>query len=217
MLGCLAKHDLRTVFQWKSRDSGANRRKCDGLQSAFIGDPQRMGRGMPQRVGTGLPTELHAGRMNHESRLQFSARGDGRIADRDTADGIAFALDLFSAFAANGSSNARTKDQIVVGRVDDRVRIHLRQVALLNDDSLCEWFHRGINPFSLVRSYLCFCSFLLPVVINAAPRLAPKPSFLNVLPQQGIGPVLFAKGLMEILENLEPYVQTDEIDQLEGA
>ena len=76
--------------------------------------------------------------MNHESRLQFSARGNGRIADRDTAYGIAFALDLFSAFAADGSRHARAQDQIVVGRVDDGVRIHLRQVALLNDDFLCE-------------------------------------------------------------------------------
>src|SRR5437762_11063238 len=176
-----------------------------------------MRRGTPQRLRARLPTEVHAGRVKHESRLQFSARCDGRIADRDTADGIAFALDLFSAFAANGSSNARAQDQIVVGRVDDRVRIHLRQVALLNDDSLCEWFHRGINPFSLVRSYLFFWGFLLRVVVNAAPGLAPKPSFLNVLPQQGIGPVLFAKGSMEILENLEPHVQTDEIDQLKGA
>src|SRR2546430_13383920 len=100
MLGRLAKHDLRTVFQWKSCDSGAHRRKCDGLQSAFIGDLQRMGRGMPQRVGTGLPTEMHAGRMNHESRLQFSARGNGRVAHRDAAYGIAFTLDLFSAFAS---------------------------------------------------------------------------------------------------------------------
>src|SRR6266576_2034896 len=68
-----------------------------------------MRRGTPQRLRARLPSELHAGRMNHESRLQFSARGDGRIADRDTADGIALALDLFSAFAANGSSNARAR------------------------------------------------------------------------------------------------------------
>src|SRR6266849_2616427 len=176
-----------------------------------------MRRGMPQRVRTRLPAELHAGRMNHESRFQFSARGDGRIADWDTADGVALALNLFSAFAANGSSNARAQNQIIVGRVDDGVRIHLRQVALLNDDSLCEWFHRGINPFSLVRSYLFFCGFLLRVVVNAAPGFAPKPSFLNVLPQQGIGPVLFAQCLMKILENLEPHVETVEIYQLEGA
>src|SRR5216683_4166024 len=176
-----------------------------------------MRRGTPQRLRTRLPSELHAGRMNHESCLQFSARGDGRIADRDTADAVAFALDLFSAFAANGSSNARAQNQIVVGRVDDGVRSHLRQVALLNDDSLCEWFHRGINPFSLVRSYLFFCGFLLRVVVNAAPGLAPKPSFLNVLPQQGIGPVLFAKRLVEILENLKTHVETDEVDQLEGT
>src|SRR6202045_5503015 len=134
-----------------------------------------MRRGMPQRVRTRLPAELHAGRMNHESRLQFSARGDGRIADRDAADSVALALDLFSAFAADGSRNARTQNQIIVGRVDDSVRIHLRQVALLNDDSLCEWFHRGINPFSPVRSYLFFRGFLLRVVINAAPGFAAQP------------------------------------------
>src|SRR5260370_584864 len=122
MLGRLAKHDLRTVFQGKSRDAGAHRRKCDCFQAALIGYSQGMRRGMAQRVRTRLPPELHAGRMNHESHLQFSARGDGRITDRDTADGVAFALDLFSSFAADGSSNARAQDQIVVGRVDDGVR-----------------------------------------------------------------------------------------------
>src|SRR5713101_4163045 len=93
---------------------------------SFNGNPA-----MPEPLRIRLPPELHAGGMNHESRLQFSARSDGRIPNRDTADGIAFALDLFSTFAANGSRNARAENQIVVGRVDDGVRIHLRQVALL--------------------------------------------------------------------------------------
>src|SRR6266568_9327 len=148
MLRRLAKHNLRAVFQWKSRDARTDCRKRNGFQSTLIGDPQGMRRGMPQRVRVCFAAKLHAGRMNHEARLQFSARRDGRIADRDAADGIALALDLFSALAANSSGNARAQNQIIVGRIHDRVRIHLRQVALLNDDFLCERFHRGINPFS---------------------------------------------------------------------
>src|ERR1700730_11884100 len=103
-----------------------------------------MRRGMPQRVRTRLPAELHAGRMNHESRLQFSARGDGRIADREPANRVSFALAFFSAFAPNGSRNTRAQHQIVVGRVDDGVCIHLRQVALLSDDSFSDWYTRAI-------------------------------------------------------------------------
>src|SRR5260370_11643238 len=103
MLCRFAKHDLRAVFQWKSRDAGANCRKCDCLQAAIVGDPQGMRRRMPQRVRTRLPAELHAGGMNHKSRLQLSARGDGRIANRNTADSIAFALAPFSAFASENS------------------------------------------------------------------------------------------------------------------
>src|SRR6059058_3269331 len=110
MLCRLTKHDLRAVPQWKSRDTRANGRKCDCFQATLIGNSQRMRRRMAQRVGARLPAELHAGRMNHESRLQFSAPGDGRVTDRDTADSIAFALDLFSALAADGSRNARTQD-----------------------------------------------------------------------------------------------------------
>jgi len=93
---------------------------------------------MPQRVRVRLPTELHAGRVNHESCLEFSARRNRCIADGDAADGIAFALDLFAAFAADGSGDARAQDQIVVGRVHDRVHVHLGQVALLNDDFLSQ-------------------------------------------------------------------------------
>src|SRR5258708_30643564 len=106
MLCGLTKHDLRAVFEGKSRDARAHRRKGDCLEPALVGYSQRMRRGMSQRARIRFPAELHAGRMNHKSCLQFSARGDGRIADRDTPDSIAFALDFFSALAAYGSRNA---------------------------------------------------------------------------------------------------------------
>jgi hypothetical protein len=138
MLRSFAHHDLRAVFQGKSRDTRAHRRKRDCLQAALVRYLQRMRRRMFQRVRIRLSAQLHAGRMNHVSRFQFSARGNGRISDRDTANGFAFALDLFSAFAADGSRNARAQNQIVVGRVDDGVRVHLGQVALLNYDFFCQ-------------------------------------------------------------------------------
>src|SRR5260370_28135982 len=103
MLRRLAKHDLRALFQRKSRDTGANRWKGDCFQPALIGYSQGMRRGTPQRIRVRLPAKLHAGRMNHESRLQFSARRDRRITDGDAPDGIAFALDLFAAFPARGT------------------------------------------------------------------------------------------------------------------
>src|SRR2546430_14935921 len=82
--------------------------------------------------------------------------------------------------------------------------------------SASDFILESIHSF---RARLCFVlgGFLLTVIINAAPGLAAQPSFLNVLPQQGIGPVLFSKGLMEILKNLESYVEAHEIDQLERA
>src|SRR5256885_11262145 len=46
-----------------------------------------------------------------------------------------------------------------------------------------------LESIHFLRVRLCFvlCGFLLTVIINAAPGLAAQPSFLNVLPQQGIG------------------------------
>src|SRR5713226_2471192 len=79
--------------------------------------------------------------------------------------------------------------------------------------------HFALPLAQLRNPRLCFLpgGLLLRVVVNTASSLAAQPPFLDVLPQQRIGPVLFAKRLMEIFENLEPHVQTDEIDQLEGA
>ena len=78
--------------------------------------------------------KLHAGRMNHVPRFQFAAAGNGRVADWDASDFIAFALDFFSAPSPDRSRNAGAQLQIVVRSIDDRVRIHLRQVALLDHD-----------------------------------------------------------------------------------
>ena len=102
-----------------------------------MGDSQGMRGGIPQTAGAGFSPELHAGGMDHKACLQFSARGDRRVADRNTANGVALALNLFPSFAANCSGNARTENQIVVRGIDDGLRVHFGQVALLNDDSFC--------------------------------------------------------------------------------
>src|SRR6267378_4321658 len=104
--------------------------------------------GIPQTAGAGFSAEFHARGMDHEACFQLSSRGDGRVADRNTANGVALALNLFASLAANRSGYARTENQIVVRGVYDGVRVHLGQVALLNDDSFCKRFHGEFSSFS---------------------------------------------------------------------
>src|SRR6266436_5112247 len=106
---------------------------------------RRGSQGFRRRPGC---AKSHARRMDYEACLQFSAGGDGRVTDGNTANGVALALNLLTAVAPNGSGYARTENQIVVGGIDDRVRVHLGQVALLNDDSFCKWFHGDFSSFS---------------------------------------------------------------------
>src|SRR6266404_4782431 len=152
--------------------------------------------------------------MNHEACLQFSARSDGRVADRNTANGVALALNLFASFAPNGSGYARTENQIVVRGVHDGVRVHLGQVALLNDDSFCERFHGEFSSFS-GRLGLFLNGSLLRVIVDTAARFAAETPLLHVLAQQGIGTILLSERAMQILKNIEPHVEAYKIYELE--
>jgi len=100
-----------------------------------------MHRATSQRVAGGCSAEPHAGRVDNEPRLQFSAGGDGRVPHRNAANFIALALDGVAALSPNGPGHAPSENQIVVRGVDDGVRVHFRQVALLDEDSVGEWFH----------------------------------------------------------------------------
>lgn len=73
--------------------------------------------------------------MDHVPRSEFSAASDRRITDRYRSDITAFLLDDFPAFFSNRSRHAGTKNQIIVRRVNNCVYVHLRNVALLNDNS----------------------------------------------------------------------------------
>src|SRR5713226_3436571 len=53
---------------------------------------------------------------------------------------LQFALNRVAAFAANRPGHAAAENQIVVRGVDNRVRLHLRQVALLDHDFRCRGF-----------------------------------------------------------------------------
>ena len=86
-----------------------------------------MGRG-------GLSAKLHARCVDDVACCELSAAGDGCIADGNASDGVAFALDFFAALAPDRSRDARAQLQIIVGGVDDGIRIHVRQVALLDHD-----------------------------------------------------------------------------------
>src|SRR5262245_60621438 len=55
------------------------------------------------------------------------------------------------------------------------------------------------------------------VVIDAATDLAAKAAGAHVLNEQRTRPVLLPHASVQVLEDAQPRVETDEIDQLEGA
>src|SRR5690348_16276058 len=93
-----------------------------------------MGRGAAQIRGAGATAELHTGSVNYMASLEASAGSDGRAAERNRADGIAFALNFVATLAANRAGNSSAELQIVVGGVHDGVDVRLGEIALLDDD-----------------------------------------------------------------------------------
>jgi hypothetical protein len=83
-----------------------------------------------------VSSKLHAGRVDDESRFDFSSRRDRRASHGYRANLVAFPLHRFAAFAANHSREAAAELQIVIRGVDDRINIHLDKVALLQNDFL---------------------------------------------------------------------------------
>ena len=90
--------------------------------------------GVAKICGRGAPTELHARRVDDVACFQLATSSDGCVADRDASDGVAFALDFFPAFAADRPRDASATLQVIVRGVDDGVRVHVRQVPLLDHD-----------------------------------------------------------------------------------
>jgi len=90
--------------------------------------------GVAQIRSRGAPTELHARRVDDVARFELATSSEGRVADRYASNGVAFALDFFPAFATDRSRDASAKLKVIVRGVDDGVRVHVRQVALLDHD-----------------------------------------------------------------------------------
>src|SRR5260370_33110853 len=98
----------------------------------------------------------------------------------------------------------------------ESVAISVRSPCWITILSAIDFIVESIH-FSPAQLCFSFRGFLFCVIVNATAALAPQPSFLNVLPQQGIRPVLFAQRLMQIFQNLQPHVQPHKINQLERS
>src|ERR1700687_6243091 len=141
MLRRLLQHDLRAVLHRESRDPRAHSRERNRLQPALYSKPQRVRRGAPQRLRRGEAAQPHARRVNHVLGRELAASGDDRIPHGDPANGVALALDRIPALAADRARNSSAQNEFVVCGVHNRVRIHLRQVTLLDHDSRCNFLH----------------------------------------------------------------------------
>src|SRR5208282_4313813 len=138
MLRRLAQHDFGALAKRESGDARSHRGERDRLQPVLSGDAKRMRRRAPQRLRRSLTAKLHARRVDHVAGLQAAARCDRGAAHRDRADLVAFRLNAGPALAADRPGDATAELKVVVGGVDDRVRIHLGEIALLYFDSLAE-------------------------------------------------------------------------------
>src|ERR1700704_5860629 len=73
--------------------------------------------------------------MNHVVSRQLSSAGDGRFTDSHRTMFITFLLDRRPATLANRSCDARSENQVVVGRIDDGVHLLLDQISADDHDS----------------------------------------------------------------------------------
>src|SRR5215831_14441996 len=108
-----------------------------------------------QRVGAGQTAQPHARRVNDVFRLQPATGSNSSISHGNAANGIALTLDFLPALAADGSSYAGAKDKVIIRRIHDGVRVHLSQIALKDDDLICEFSRRFVIHNPIETLVLC--------------------------------------------------------------
>jgi hypothetical protein len=140
MLRGLVQHDGCALFEGESGDSCSYCGKGDRFQATFGGDAQGVCDGVAEHGRCGASAELHARGVNDVACFQLSATGDRGVADRDASDRVALALDFFSAPAPDRSRDSSAKLKVIVRGVDDRIRVHVRQVALLDHNFFRDGF-----------------------------------------------------------------------------
>src|SRR3984957_8951566 len=139
------EHHLRASLEWKTGDTGADRRKRDRPEQVLIGAHQRVaGRRAQIRLRRGF-SEPHAGGVNHVTRAQQSRARNRGLAERNRAYLIALLLNRRAAFDANRTRDAAAQHQVVVRGVYDRVNVRFRQVALPQTNLVAPIFvHRHV-------------------------------------------------------------------------
>src|SRR5712692_11370097 len=76
----------------------------------------------------------HRGGVNYPPNVEVARAGDGRFADPDAPVAVALLLDGRTTGAPDRAGDAGAQDQMIVGRVDDRVTVVGGDVALQNSD-----------------------------------------------------------------------------------
>jgi hypothetical protein len=136
---------------------------------------ERSPRSAAMRSACAVELRRHAGRVDHKAGAQFAAGRDGRAANGNAADGVAFPLDRVAALPTDRPGNAATKLQVIVRGIDDGVDVHFRQVALKEHDFLAEAHKLGsFQTGALFRD--AFKRFLIIAENNVGPAQHNGPS-----------------------------------------
>src|ERR1039458_8897706 len=84
------EHRLRASLDWKPRDAGANRRKCDRLERVLIGAHQRVARRCAYIRLRRPCSQPRARRVNYMPRTQPSRARNRRLAQCNRPNPVAF-------------------------------------------------------------------------------------------------------------------------------
>ena len=130
--GCL-QHHLGATLNRVAENAGADGRKCDAGQSMFVGKSQCAQRGRAQLGILIAGAHNRADGMNDIFCRQTAAGSNGRRARPHQAmqayPFIAFLLNPVTALADDGPGNPSTMRQVLIGGVDDGIRLHSGNIA----------------------------------------------------------------------------------------
>src|SRR5271163_3218032 len=165
----LLEHHPSASLDRETGDAGADRRKCDRLETLLPGTLERVARRRAQIRLRSRFAQPHAGGVNHVSRAQVSCAGDRGLADRDGANLVALLLNRGTAFDANGARDAAAQHQVAVRRVHDCIHVSVGEVALPQLDFCAPIFaHRHVIIAPTVSTRKTTARLLMLAQISAA-------------------------------------------------
>src|SRR5579862_6688340 len=190
------EHHLRASLDWKTRDTGADRRKRDCLERVLLGPSERVARRRAQIRLRRRFSQPRTGGVNYVPRSQPARARNRRLAQSNRADTVALALNRRAALDPNRARDTAAQHQLIVCRIYDRIGVRLGKVALTEPDLRAPTYtHRYLMLGQTAKSRI-------DSVIIASPGKYPEAEALTVWTTETKARLLIAAQVMVALAAL---------------